>query len=158
MKQESENLAERLRGLYHIYGCEHELPGHDDLVAKIDSVKPEIRRGFQQELDRGDVYPFSRERAAEIEDNTPLYEKIMMCWGMMYVPAKILQEDTKDLQSKARVFYATIRDIPSVVKKVFLTSKEENIEDIMECNKALAELYFETFKANVEYELNHQEN
>ena len=77
---------------------------------------------------------------------------------MIYVPTKILQEDAKDLQSKARVFYATISDIPSVVKKVFLTSKEENIEDIMECNNALTEIYFENFKANIEEELIHPED
>lgn len=49
-KTESKDLAERLRSLYQMHNCEHELPSQDDLVAKLGSVKQEVRDATKMEL------------------------------------------------------------------------------------------------------------
>ena len=131
----SQNLAERLRGLYQIYGCEQELPGHEDLVAKISSAKQYVRNIFRQELDLGLVSPISYEEALLVAGDSSLFEKLMISY---------------ELIRRAGIIGALA--IPS------LLSKEEVAKGYMDGHNVLAKRYFSIFKDEVKYDLDNCDN
>lgn len=61
----SENLAERLRELYQVHGCEDELPAHEGLVSKLDGLRKNERHYFQETLDAGVGRQISYEEALQ---------------------------------------------------------------------------------------------
>ena len=156
--KESENLAERLRSLYQVYDCEHELPAHDDLVAKLSNVKSEVREATKMELDRDYVHPLSYEKALQ-EANIPLSEKVKMLYaftlGGAVTYASQKWEGKKEREEGLLYWCAFLggglKTFPSVVKEVFLKPKEEIAKALMEEHNIMAARYFEGFKRNVEY-------
>ena len=148
---ESENLAERLRSLYKTYNCENELPVHDDLVAKLDGVKPEVRDAIKMELDRDYVYPISEEEA-----KIPLSQKFMALYaftlakGIIYAEEKRTEKGLKqdNFPFLLHAVYGGIKAFPLVVKAVLTP---EDPKGLMEEHNVLATRCFWGFKRNVEY-------
>jgi len=134
LKTESENLAGRLHSLYRIYGCENDLPAHEELTAKLESAGAEVRRSFQHELSKDQVYPLSLEEALE------------------YVsPSK------RFLEFYGTVFFALPILGPSVItlafKESFLKPKTEKAQGLMKSYNYDARKTFEQFKLEVRYEI-----
>ncbi len=155
----SENLAERLRSLYQVYGCESELPIPNDLVAKLDGVEPGVRDAVQMELDRDYMRQLSYEEALKFEKSVPLTGKFIelyaftLAGGCIYAAEKCEEKNLKQ-EGFPFLLYAVqggIKTFPSVVKEIFLTPKEEIAKEIMEEHNKDATRYFELFKRNVEY-------
>jgi len=70
---ESENLAERLRELYQEHGCESELPEHEDLVKKLDTLSRADRGYFQETIDAGVGRQISYEEALQAAQQRPRF-------------------------------------------------------------------------------------
>lgn len=158
-RNESENLAERLRSLYQIYNCENELPAHDDLVAKLDGVKSEVRDAVKIELDRDYVHPLSYEKALEFEKSFPLTEKFKMLYALTLIQGVgYASEKWKEKKEREEgflwglyAFYGGLKAIPSTVKEIFFTPAEEKAQELMEDHNKMASRYFESFKRNIDY-------
>ena len=73
-KNESEGLAERLRLLYRAHDCENELPTHDDLVAKLDKITPEVREAIELGFFNGVYFISYREAEKMAEEGAELIE------------------------------------------------------------------------------------
>ncbi len=125
---ESENLADRLRALYQTYNCEHELPEHQDLVAKLESAGSEVRDSFQVELGKGEVDPICYEEA-----KLPLSKKIMLLY--------------------ATAMLGGIKSLPLALKVMF---SRETTTRAMESYNHLARAVFQEFKEEVRYELDEE--
>lgn len=138
-RKESNNLAERLRELYQIYNCENELPSHDDLVAKLEQMKPSRRETIRSSLDQGIMYPIDSYKKAEeivnrVDKENEDLEKFLSKEIIAKAPDK-LKEDLKE--------YCGL-----MPKKK--QPKEERVNQFMEFNKNFARKYFEVFKGEVQ--------
>lgn len=139
---ESENLAERLRELYKIYECEQELPAHDDLAAKLDNVKPGVRKAIQVCLDQKVMCPVdSYEKAEKIinqgdSDNRKL---------KTFVREEIVSKFPDDQKKAVEEYFRLTRE-----KK---QPKDERINRFMEFSQNFAGEYFEIFKEEVKHYL-----
>lgn len=159
-RTESEDLAERLRSLYQLYHCESELPNYDDLVAKLDSTKPKIIDGIKTELNRDCVYPISYERALQSTKQT-FTQKLISGFviasveGVEYAVSEFHKNkrEPNDFLLKLYALYGGIKNLPSSVRRAFLSREEEEAEakELMEeHNKNVAQC-FKGFKNNMTY-------
>lgn len=157
---ESETLAERLHSLYQTYGCENELPSHDGLVAKIDSVKQEVRDATKMELDRDCVYPLLYNEALQLVEKTFLGQKLSFCLALASVEGEEYavrtfhekQKEPNNFLFKLYALYGGIKSFSSSVKEVFLnTCREEEAKELMEEHNKHAAQYFKGFKNNIAY-------
>ncbi len=160
-EKESENLAERLRSLYQIHGCEHELPAHDDLVAKLDAAGSEVRAATKMELNRDYVHLLSYEEALQLA-KCPFHERLGWCYalaileGMEYAsskntPREIQEDEANSFLFKLRALYGGFKALPSTVKTILLTPTEEEAKELMEEHNKDALQYFKAFKRNLDY-------
>ncbi len=134
---EVEDLAKRLHELYKRYEYEHELPVHDDLVAKLEQMKPRRREAIQSSLDQGMMYPIdSYEKAEKIMDEGNMGNRELQ---------KIVRDE----------IVSKFPDNQNVLKKYFVPTREKKqptekqIIEFMEFTYNLAREYFEVFKEEV---------
>lgn len=137
MTKESETLAERLRSLYKLYNCEHELPSHNDLVAKLEDTGSEVRQSFQQELDKGEVYPLSLEESLK---HTGFSKSCINFYATVFLAYPSLG----------------LKVMPFAFKEAFLKKKEEKAKELMESYNHHAKAVFQEFKEEVRYELDEE--
>ncbi|MDP3697962.1 MAG: hypothetical protein Q8R47_00090 [Nanoarchaeota archaeon] len=135
--KESEDLAQMLRYWYRVYNCEHELPKHDDLVAKLDNTEPEFINGVKRELDRDRFYPISYQEAER--------------------DAEECAKRVEDLKNRAgeRFFLkrlgSSVKKIRGSFEKYEKLSKEQMTKEIMEERNKKAAQYFKEFRDNITY-------
>ena len=84
-KNESEGLAERLRLLYRAHDCENELPTHDDLVAKLDKITPEVREAIELGFFNGVYFISYREAEKMAEEGAELIEYFLTLLSVSFV-------------------------------------------------------------------------
>ena len=133
-KNESEGLAERLRLLYRAHDCENELPTHDDLVAKLDKITPEVREAIELGFFNGVYFISYREAEKMAEEGAELIEYFKENIE------KALVEVEKDI----------VQEIKCYLEKDKGLSKEQETQGIMEEYNEEARLIFKGFKANLE--------
>ena len=151
----SEDLAQRLRSLYKTYECENELPAHDDLVARLDSVEVEVREATKIELDRGYVYPISI-KEAKGEARMPLSERIKTLYAFTFIGAVSYAEQKcveKDQPCEgsfffSRVVYGSLRAFPSALGEAL---RNLDPKEVMESHNYGAKKYFDIAKRNVKH-------
>ena len=125
-KNESEGLAERLRLLYRAHDCENELPTHDDLVAKLDKITPEVREAIELGFFNGVYFISYREAEKMAEEGAELIEYFKENIE------KALVEVEKDI----------VQEIKCYLEKDKGLSKEQETQGIMEEYNEEARLIF----------------
>jgi DNA transposition AAA+ family ATPase len=71
-RNELGHLAERLRSLYQMYGCESELPDTDCLVDKLEKGKIELIEAIQRGLNQKELYQTTPEKVLRNIKSDPL--------------------------------------------------------------------------------------
>ncbi len=157
IKNDLNEIAQRLYGLYQKYGCENELPAYNDLVSKLGIVEPEVRNAIYEEVNRRLIYPLSVKEVLQDEKKDYFLSApeeflgLLAMSGVCYAAKTATEEDKLGLVFKAKLLYGAFLGIPQAVKEAFLTQKEEKAEKIIEQHNEEAKKLFEAFKNNIKY-------